>query len=276
VHVAYVGSNSELDGVDLKILGLGGTADPARVFLTRVFGNGVLLCGRTLGKQVSHAPRERLHVFGIDSLTAFGCPLPDQPTGVDVGQAFLFRARERLFFNQHTLPLVPFPCSTEADHDGTERRVPAGASSERGVPSSEKDQVAEICAREAKRPLGLKSEETAFTELLATFGADGVSNDPEHYDLTRPRGLTDPVGNDVRRCGLYIHRCNWRSHDLRFTRGREYTDRRRAERLGSPRNIVPPSLFAVQVVPARSRRGLRLLYTSVVLFRRVQFVFRNL
>jgi hypothetical protein len=38
VGVAYVGSNSELDRVDLKMPGLGGTADPARVFLTRVFG----------------------------------------------------------------------------------------------------------------------------------------------------------------------------------------------------------------------------------------------
>ena len=85
VRVAYVGSNSELDRLGLKVFGLGGTANPTRVLLTRVFGNRLLLCGGALGKQLSHAPRERLHVFGVQLLTAVSCPLPGQPTSLDVG-----------------------------------------------------------------------------------------------------------------------------------------------------------------------------------------------
>ena len=70
VRVSYVSSHSQIDGACLKLFGCSRTADAARVLLTGVFGNGLLLLG--------------------------------------IGQAFLFRPSQRAFFDQHTLALVPF------------------------------------------------------------------------------------------------------------------------------------------------------------------------
>jgi hypothetical protein len=41
----------------------------------------------------------------------------------------------------------------------------------------------EISAGQTKRPFGFEPKETSLAELLATFRAEGVTNDPKHHDL---------------------------------------------------------------------------------------------
>lgn len=147
VRVPYMSSHREIDSVRLKLFGCGRTADSARVLLTGVFGDGLLLLHWAPRKQFPHAPRECLDVLDIEFLTTFGRTFPSQPSGLGVGQALLFGPCQRLFLDQHTLSLVAFSGATKTDHDGPERRVAAGSSGESGIPTLKKNEVIEIGAR---------------------------------------------------------------------------------------------------------------------------------
>jgi len=136
-----------------------------------VFGNRLSLVDRTAGKPFPDAVRERMDVFHIQFLPTLGGAIPSQSTSLAVGQAFPFGSRERLFFDQHTLPLVALARTAETNHDGPERRVAAGAPSERSISTAKKHQVIEIGACEAKRSLRFHPKKAALSEFLATLRA---------------------------------------------------------------------------------------------------------
>jgi hypothetical protein len=141
------------------------------MLLARVFGNRLLLLVGTPGKELSDTPRERTHIRGIELSTPFGRPLPRTLTGISIREAFLFRPRQRFFFDEHTLSFVAFACATETDDDGAERRVAACASGERGVAPLEKHQMIEISARQTQWPFCLQTQKAPLAELLSTFTA---------------------------------------------------------------------------------------------------------
>lgn len=171
VHMPYVSPHREIDGLRLKLFGCSRTTDPARVLLARVFGHRLLLLGRAPGKEFPYALRERPDVFRIQFLTTFSRTLPSPLTSLGVGQAVPFRSRERLFFDQHALPLVALARTAKANHHRPERRVAVGSSSERGISTSEKHQVIEIGARQAVRSLRLDTKKAPLPELFATLRA---------------------------------------------------------------------------------------------------------
>ena len=104
-------------------------------------------------------------------LTPFSRALPSQSTSLGVGQAFLFRPRERLLFDQHALSLVALAGTAKAHHDGPQRRVPAGSSSQCGISALKEHQVIEIGATQAERPLCLHAKKAAFPKFLAALRA---------------------------------------------------------------------------------------------------------
>ncbi|OFW22699.1 MAG: hypothetical protein A3H97_06635 [Acidobacteria bacterium RIFCSPLOWO2_02_FULL_65_29] len=189
MHMPYVSSHRQIDGLRLELFGCRRAPDPTRVLLARMFGNCLLLLGRAPWKQFPDAPRERLDVCRIQFLTTFGRAIPSQSPRLGVGQAFSLRSRERLFFDQYALPLIALARTAEANHHGPERRVAAGASCERGISASKKHQMIEIGARQAERPILLHAKETPLPEVLATLRAGRVTNDPENNNLVWLRGL---------------------------------------------------------------------------------------
>jgi hypothetical protein len=78
-----------------------------------------LLVDRAPRKQIAHALSKRGEILGIVRLTPFSCALPSQPTTLGVGQALLFRPRERSLFDQHTLSLVALAGTAKAHDYGT-------------------------------------------------------------------------------------------------------------------------------------------------------------
>jgi hypothetical protein len=136
-----------------------------------VLGDYPLLLDGTPGKQITHALGERGKILGIVRLTPFSRALPSQSTSLGVGQAFLFRPRERLLFDQDTLSLVALAGTAKAHHHGTQRRVPAGSSRQRGVSALKEHQVIEIGATQAERPFRLHAKKAPLPKLLAALRA---------------------------------------------------------------------------------------------------------
>jgi hypothetical protein len=155
MHMPYVSAHGKFDSLWLKLLGGGGAPDAAGVLLTSMFRNRLLLLHGASRKQFPHAARKRRDVFGIQFPTTFGRTFPRQFTGLRIGEAFLFRSCKPLLFDQNTLSLIAFPRATEADHDRSQGRVASGSPSESGIPTRQKDQMIEVGARQAERPLSL-------------------------------------------------------------------------------------------------------------------------
>jgi hypothetical protein len=121
----------------LKLFRCRRPANPTRILLARVFCNLPLFASWTLGPQFAHALRKPIHVCGIQFLSPFGGALPHALTSLCVRQTFLLRTRQRLFFDKHTLPLVPFAAPAEAHDHRMQRRVAARAPRQRGISSLE-------------------------------------------------------------------------------------------------------------------------------------------
>jgi hypothetical protein len=158
-----------------------------------MFSDRLLLIGRAPGKEIAHAPRELLDVLGIKLLPPFGRPFTGEASRFRIREALSFRPCERGFFDQHSLPFVPFPRTAKPDDYGTEGRIPTGASRERGRASSQEHEVIEICTREAQGPLCFHPKKASLPQFFAALRAHRVSEDPKHYDLSRglsrrPRG----------------------------------------------------------------------------------------
>ena len=148
VHVPDMSPHCQSDGGRLKLFGRSSTTNPAGVLLAGVFSNRSLLVGRTPRKQFPYAVRERPDVFHIKFLPTFGRAFPSQSTSLGVGQALQFGSRERLFFDQHTLPLVALARTAETNDHCAKRRVAAASPSDRGgISTSKKHQMIEIGAR---------------------------------------------------------------------------------------------------------------------------------
>jgi len=84
-----------------------------------VLGDCPLLVDGAPGKQIAHDLSELGEILGIVRLTPFSRALPSQSTSLGVGQAFLFRPRERLLFDQYTLSLVALARTAKANHYST-------------------------------------------------------------------------------------------------------------------------------------------------------------
>ena len=202
VRVTYVSSHGEIHVVRLKLFRRSRPSDPARILLAGMFGNGLLLLYGASGKQFPYTPRERPDVFDVQFLTTFGCTFASEPSGLVVGQAFLFGPRERLFFDQHPLSLVALSRTTKPNHNRPERRVAAGSTGQRSISAPEENKLVEVGTRQAESPFGFQTKKATFPELLATFRADGVTDDPEDNDLVP---LLHAFGA-VHGFGIHIHR----------------------------------------------------------------------
>jgi hypothetical protein len=170
VDVSDVSPNGKIDRACLELLRRRRPADPARVLLTSVLGDGPPLLDGAPGKQRGHALGECGEILGIMRLTPFSRPFSRESTSLGVGEAFLFGPRERVIFDQHTLPLVALAGAAEAHDDGAERRVAAGSASQRGISTLKKHQVIEIGASETERPFGLHAKKASLTELFPAPG----------------------------------------------------------------------------------------------------------
>ena len=202
--VPDVSAHCQFNRVRVKLLRRRRTPNATRVFLARVFCNRSLLFGRTRRKQFSYPPRKRVHVCRIKLLTSFGRTLPSTLPGLRIGQAFLFRPRQGVFLDQHTLSFVPLSGPTETDDDGTERRISARAPSKRSVAPRKEHQVIEISACQTEGPFLFHAEKATLAKLSMTFGAGRVPNEPENNDLAAFRQLADPSVH-VFGYGPYIH-----------------------------------------------------------------------
>ncbi len=132
---------------------------------------------------------------------------PRQPPGLGVGKALLFRPRERVLFDQHTLSLVAVPGTAEPHHHGAQRRVLARAACQRGISTLEEYQAIKVGARQAEGPFPFHAEEAPLRKLPAALGAGGHPHDPEHDDLVVPLGLSGACGG-ARDRGGRTHRWN--------------------------------------------------------------------
>jgi len=179
----------QFDGLRLMLFRCRGTTNPAGVLSAGVLGNRSLFLGGASGKQIADAPGEGLNIFRIEFGATFGRTFPSESTSLRVRQAFLFRARKRLLFDQHTLPFVPLARSAKAHHHCVERRVARGASGEGNVPTFKKQQMIQIGARKTEWPLCLHTKKAPLPEFLATFRADRIAHDPEDNNLVPPRGV---------------------------------------------------------------------------------------
>ena len=115
MHVADVSSHREFDGVTLQLFRRSRAADAARMPLTGVFGNRVLLLSGAFGKQFSYSVCKRRDVFHIQFFTTFRRSFPRQPSRLGIGEAFLFATRQSLFLDQYSLALVPLARATETN-----------------------------------------------------------------------------------------------------------------------------------------------------------------
>jgi len=172
VCVPRVSSNSEIDRAGLECFRGRRPANPARVLLTRVFGNRSLLLGRATGIQLADALRKRPHVLRIVLPTPVRRALPNQGTSLAVRQAFPLRPRKPCFVDQHALSLIALPRPAEADDESTQCRVATGSAGERGISTLKEHEMIEVGAGQAKGPVSLQPEETPLPKFLVTFRAD--------------------------------------------------------------------------------------------------------
>jgi hypothetical protein len=136
-----------------------------------VLGDCALLLDRAPREHIADALRELGDVFGIVHLTPFSLPLPSQSTSLGVGQALLFGPLERGFFDQHTLALVSPAGTAEAHNHSMQRRVPFGASRQRGISTFKENEMIEIGTTQAERPFSLHVKKPPLPKFLAAFRA---------------------------------------------------------------------------------------------------------
>src|SRR3954464_15152057 len=106
---------------------------------------------------------------------------------VAIGETLLLGPGEGCFLDEHALPLITIPGTTEPDDHSLERRVAARASRQRGVAARRKHEMREVGARHAKRALLLEAEQTPLPQLVATLCACGVAQNLKHDDVVRLR-----------------------------------------------------------------------------------------
>lgn len=167
----------------------------------------MLLCDGTVWKQLANTMRERVDVFHINGLAPFCRTFTSPRTRFGIRQAFLFCSCESRLVDQYALPFVPLSRAAEPDHDGAELRVTTRPACQRNITSRQKHEMIEIRALKTQRPSRVHAEKAPLPELLATFGAGGVANDPR-----RPRSRSRTSALDQR----ISSPSTWTSHPLGY------------------------------------------------------------
>ena len=161
----------------------------------------LLLCSPLLQHTTHRHTRSKLvHVLAVSCRFPDGLPLLPPGAHLAVGQTCLFRVRQRLGFNEQSLPLIPFPCTTLLQHHGRQGGMLAGASGQRSITGRQKKQMLQVSARQTQGPfLPGKRDPHLCTKRLPTLaaGRDAIRDEYREFCI---------------RCTLRLH------HLLRMSR----------------------------------------------------------
>ncbi len=133
----------------------GGPTHSAAAPNRRMRRNGLRLLRRAAGKQLpnrfGHLHREHLILFIAIDLG----PLAPHPALLDVSRALGLGLLQCWFLYQHSLAFVALASLAKANHHGRKCAVLPSTSGQSSVASGQVNQMVEIGAGEAKRPLAL-------------------------------------------------------------------------------------------------------------------------
>ena len=126
-------------------------------------------------------------VVDVNFAIAFRASFASTRAGVAIRETLLLGPGEGRFLDEHALPLITIPGTTEPDDHSLERRVAARASRQRGVAARQKHEMREVSARHAKRALLFEAEQAPLPQLHATLRARRVAQNLEYDDVVRLR-----------------------------------------------------------------------------------------
>src|SRR5205807_1202217 len=111
------------------------------------------------------------HVLAIESFTSLGGSLPLSLPIIGVGQRFSLSALDRLRLGENALPLVLLARPRPLDNYGSQPGILACPPRQGCVAATQKLQVIQVRARQAKRPIAFHAEESSWSQFIPTVAA---------------------------------------------------------------------------------------------------------
>jgi hypothetical protein len=139
------------------------------VNLARVRGDRVLGAGRRSGVELSNLPGKRFDICGIDSGSSQRSGFLPLRTHFRVALALRFGAVDGLGGYEQPLPFISLPATAETKDDNRERGVTFRAPRDAGITRTEKCEMPEIRAIEAKAFLPLFAQHVSIPESALAF-----------------------------------------------------------------------------------------------------------
>ena len=187
VNVPNVGAHGECDRLGIEPLCIGSTTNTPGVLEAGMLRDCDCLRFGAPRVQAADVRGELAAKVDVNFGIAFRASFASTRAGVAIRETLLLGPGEGCFLDEHALPLITIPGTTEPDDHGLERRVAARAPCQRGVAARQKHEMREVGARHAKRTLLLEAEPTPLPQLLAALRARGVAQNLEYDDVVRLR-----------------------------------------------------------------------------------------
>src|SRR5262245_13208981 len=208
--MADVRANRKLDRGRIEFPGGSRAANPAGIFLARMFGDDLALGHRAIWKEIADALGKFNDVALVLLGTMLRCFLANAPAFGGIGLAFTLRAFERCTLDQHALTLIPSSTPAEPDDDrvllrmlgspARERRVSAGQEHEMIDPETNgaddaallHSEEGPLLALDPARPASRSVSELEYDDVLGGIvSSRGISASVVH---ARPMIVTSPSG----------------------------------------------------------------------------------
>ncbi len=136
--MSNVGADSQSDCAVVQTFRLGRSPNATAMFFARVYGDLIAFILGAAWVNFPDASTEPAQISAFHGIAPERRPLTGPGPCLIVGQTFHFGLLYGSWFNQHTLPLVPFSAFTEFHHQGPNRGMLFGAPSKRSVSTGQK------------------------------------------------------------------------------------------------------------------------------------------
>src|SRR5262245_36029944 len=195
--MADVRANRKLDRGRIEFPGGSRAANPAGIFLARMFGDDLALGHRAVWKEIADALGKFNDVALVLLGTMLRCFLANAPAFGGIGLAFTLRAFERCTLDQHALTLIPSSTPAEPDDDRVLLRMLGSPARERRVSPSQEHEMIDPETNGADDAALLHAKEGALLALDPARPASRSVGELEYDDvlgrIVRGRGISECV-----------------------------------------------------------------------------------